>query len=196
MQLSSLLLSASLLATSAFGGPVGQDSTSEAELMVRGQRRNVDWPNMLLDRSLDERESEDLVKRIVWNPKITAPAGGENWTAGSEQLVSWSTADKPEELKDPKGRIMLGYEPADGAGGLNLKWTLADGFALNDGNKSVTLPSDLEARQDYIVVVFGDSGNTSPKFSSGPAPPTSGSAAPAPEGRSFFAADLIGIDVV
>lgn len=46
----------------------------------------------------------------------------------------------------------------------NLDWDLASGFPLNSGSWNVTLPKDLATRSDYIVVVFGNSGNASPKF--------------------------------
>lgn len=65
--------------------------------------------------------------------------------------------------------LKLGYEPADGAGGLNEKWTLAEGFPVTDGKVDFVLPSDLEQRDDYIVVLFGDSGNISKHFSIIPA---------------------------
>jgi hypothetical protein len=47
---------------------------------------------------------------------------------------------------------------------LLLEWTLASDFSLQDGSVSFKLPSDLETRQDYIVVLFGDSGNRSKRF--------------------------------
>lgn len=75
----------------------------------------------------------------------------------------------PDVLQNATSQLKLGYEPADGAGGLNEKWTLADGFPLTAGSVSFTLPSDLAARDDYIVVLFGDSGNASPHFSISPA---------------------------
>lgn len=49
------------------------------------------------------------------------------------------------------------------------EWTLADGFPLTSGSVNFVLPTDVAARDDYIVVLFGDSGNASPKFSIKPA---------------------------
>ncbi|KAL1722866.1 hypothetical protein EV715DRAFT_246867 [Schizophyllum commune] len=40
---------------------------------------------------------------------------------------------------------------------------LAQGFSITLGSYDVTVP-DVEERSDYIIVLFGDSGNSSPKF--------------------------------
>ena len=47
---------------------------------------------------------------------------------------------------------------------LLLDWDLATDFPLNSGAQTVTLPPDLETKTSYIIVVMGDSGNASPKF--------------------------------
>lgn len=47
---------------------------------------------------------------------------------------------------------------------IHKDWDLASGFPLNKGAQSVTLPSDLETKKTYIIVLMGDSGNASPKF--------------------------------
>lgn len=44
-------------------------------------------------------------------------------------------------------------------------WTLAKGFKLKAGKVSFEVPAKLKSRDDYIVVLFGDSGNRSKKFS-------------------------------
>lgn len=75
-----------------------------------------------------------------------------------------STDDIPAEAKDYTGVVKLGYEPANGEGGLNLKKTLAKDFKLTDNEVSVTIPEDQEERTDYIIVLMGDSGNASPHF--------------------------------
>lgn len=43
-------------------------------------------------------------------------------------------------------------------------WTLANKFPLSAGTVSFTVPASLATRDDYIVVLFGDSGNASPHF--------------------------------
>ncbi|CAO1630757.1 unnamed protein product [Jaminaea pallidilutea] len=105
------------------------------------------------------------LKRIVWNPPITAPTHKSVWTAGHKQKVTWDTAKLPKALRYASSELKLGYQLANGSGGENLHWTLADGFALKEGEVTFTLPKKLAARDDYIVVLMGDSGNASPKFS-------------------------------
>lgn len=75
----------------------------------------------------------------------------------------------PAELQNSTSMLKLGYEPADGAGGLNENWTLAQGFPVTAGKVDFVLPSDLEQRNDYVVVLFGDSGNISKHFTIVPA---------------------------
>ncbi|CDR88732.1 uncharacterized protein SPSC_05564 [Sporisorium scitamineum] len=163
MQLSTLLLSASLLISSVVSAPAAVASfgtSSEAELMLKRQYENTNWDSMMLGRDAPGH----LEKRIVYNPQITSPTSETVWTAGKTYTVTWKVSDIPAEAEGHKGTIKLGYLPADGSGGENLKWTLADGFAIKDGQTSVTFPTDLATRNDYIVVVMGDSGNASDKF--------------------------------
>lgn len=84
-------------------------------------------------------------------------------TLSSLQLLR-DVSDIPEELKGSTSQVKLGYTLPNDEGGLNQKWTLASGFPLNSGTVTVKIPSDLETRTTYQVVVFGDSGNTSPEF--------------------------------
>ena len=65
------------------------------------------------------------------------------------------------------------------------EWTLAEDFNLDDGEVEVTLPSDVATRDDYIIVLFGDSGNKSDRFS------ITGTAAAAPAKRDFYRDDMI-----
>ena len=104
-----------------------------------------------------------LEARTVYAPKITYPTNKTQWTAGHKVHVAWETEHLPAEAKKTKSFIKLGH--VDG-NSLNehLNQTLAKNFKLGAGNVSFTLPKDLEAREDYVVVLFGDSGNASPKF--------------------------------
>ena len=65
------------------------------------------------------------------------------------------------------------------------EWTLAEDFNLDDGEVEVTLPSDVATRDDYIIVLFGDSGNKSDRFS------ITGTAAEAPAKRDFYRDDML-----
>ncbi|KAI8977385.1 hypothetical protein BDF20DRAFT_874497 [Mycotypha africana] len=109
-----------------------------------------------------------MVNAIVINPKITVPSQGTKWRAGETFTVKWATTfydgEKTVPIPDDyKGTIKLGYYE-NGNPSMNLKWDLASGFQLNSGAQSVTLPSDLDTKTSYIVVLMGDSGNASPKF--------------------------------
>ena len=90
-------------------------------------------------------------------------------TKSTSLCFARDTSDVPEELQDSTSMLKLGYDPADGAGGLNEHWTLAEGFPVTAGKVDFILPTDLEQRDDYVVVLFGDSGNISKHFSIVPA---------------------------
>ena len=45
----------------------------------------------------------------------------------------------------------------------HLANTLAEDFKMADGNVTFTVPH-VKERDDYVVVLMGDSGNHSPKF--------------------------------
>ena len=120
---------------------------------------------------------QTLAERIVYNPRITFPTGGETWIAGTSHNVTWDVSNLPQGFENAKSTLKLGYTTPDGQGGLNEKWTLADGFFTRDGVVTFTLPDDLPQIDSAIVVLFGDSGNKSPSFQILPA---SSDEAPAP----------------
>ncbi|KAI9494647.1 hypothetical protein BDB00DRAFT_817669 [Zychaea mexicana] len=101
---------------------------------------------------------------IVWNPEITTPNSGTKWRAGESYTVQWKPSINGENIPEGvNGMIKLGYLE-DGSINEHLYWDLASGFPLNKGAQSITLPADLETKTSYIVVLMGDSGNASPKF--------------------------------
>ncbi|KAE8233861.1 hypothetical protein CF326_g1107 [Tilletia indica] len=116
------------------------------------------------DISYEEIDGALHEKRIVYNPKITYPNHNTVWQAGDEVHVNWRTAEIPQTYESHQGSIMLGYRPSNGEGGLNLHRTLVSHFSIMDGSISFKLPDNLPTRNDYIVVLFGDSGNASPLF--------------------------------
>ncbi|SPO28346.1 uncharacterized protein UTRI_04743 [Ustilago trichophora] len=161
MQLSTILLTTTLFISSVLSAPAtlaNYGTSSDAEVMLKRQFEATNYESLMLGRDVS------LDKRLVYNPHITSPVASTVWTAGQSYTVEWDSSDIPVEAESYKGMIKLGYTPADGAGGLNLHWTLADGFPIKDGKVQVTLPEDLKQRNDYIVVVMGDSGNASEKF--------------------------------
>ncbi|KAI0826910.1 hypothetical protein BC628DRAFT_1418958 [Trametes gibbosa] len=129
---------------------------------------------------------------VVFRPHVTAPTADAVWPAGSVQTITWDTSDIPDDVKNQTGLILLGYIQGDDSNEhLDVAHPLATGFPISAGIANVTVP-EVPTRKDYVVVLFGDSGNTSPKFtitsaqaSSLPAP--SGASAPAiPSASSIF----------
>jgi hypothetical protein len=49
------------------------------------------WTDVVLQRSPadPELQQQKLAERIVYNPRILTPAGGESWTAGSQYSATW-----------------------------------------------------------------------------------------------------------
>ncbi|RUP50187.1 hypothetical protein BC936DRAFT_140040 [Jimgerdemannia flammicorona] len=97
---------------------------------------------------------------IVYAPKIILPNSDSVWTVGHKELVQWNSTGIP---KGTPGMIMIGYlNPGD----INehLNWTVAKGFDLYESHQSIVVPKDLNPGDNYIIVLFGDSGNASPTF--------------------------------
>jgi len=102
---------------------------------------------------------------IVVSPSITSPSLGDTWPVGSAQNVTWDTTEIPQIAKNYTGTLMLGYYDSDSQSEhLNYTHPLAHGFLLTAGSQNVTVP-DVLPRDTYIVVLLGDSGNSSPQFS-------------------------------
>ncbi|KAG9227753.1 hypothetical protein CCMSSC00406_0000601 [Pleurotus cornucopiae] len=83
------------------------------------------------------------------------------------QFGEWGTRDTTDippdsQITNPIGRVVLGFETSESLN-LMIDSPLAQGFLLKDGQVSITVPN-VPPRNNYIVVVFGDSGNTSPQF--------------------------------
>ncbi|EIM81626.1 uncharacterized protein STEHIDRAFT_22683, partial [Stereum hirsutum FP-91666 SS1] len=103
-----------------------------------------------------------LVKRIVVDPPITSPDASTVWTVGSSVTVTWNTSVIPPEAQNSTGTLVLGFQTSDSEN-LQLDDPLAKGFLLTDGSVQITVP-DVTEKSNYIVVLFGDSGNASPEF--------------------------------
>jgi len=97
-------------------------------------------------------------------PPITSPVAGQVWTIGSQQTVTWETDFIPSFADSQTGILDLGtIDPSTGNENLNTTDHLADSFLLTDGAITITVP-DVTPGDDYILVLFGDSGNRSPAF--------------------------------
>ncbi|KAF9499040.1 hypothetical protein BDN71DRAFT_1442528 [Pleurotus eryngii] len=103
-------------------------------------------------------------QRDVFNPPITSPDANTVWRVGDKVNVTWNTSDIPpdSQITNPIGRVVLGFETSESLN-LMIDSPLAQDFLLKDGQVTITVPN-VPPRNNYIVVVFGDSGNTSPQF--------------------------------
>jgi len=119
-----------------------------------------------------------LAPRDVVSPPITSPTAGAIWNVGQTQTVTWNTAGLPVNQTNPVGMLVLGYL-FNNSENLMLNSPLATNINYSTGQVQITVPN-VPTRSDYIVVLFGDSGNASPQFtiindatSSIPVPPSS-----------------------
>ncbi|KAF8735198.1 hypothetical protein AX14_002553 [Amanita brunnescens Koide BX004] len=108
--------------------------------------------------------SVPLEKRDVVAPPVTAPNSSTIWEVGTTQTVVWDTSNLPpfNQITNQIGEVLLGHL---GGGGLNLNLSgpLVQGFNISQGSVNLVVPN-VPPRTDYLVVLFGDSGNTSPTF--------------------------------
>ncbi|KAF8526752.1 hypothetical protein JB92DRAFT_2805852 [Gautieria morchelliformis] len=104
------------------------------------------------------------VKRDVVSPPITYPTTGTVWNVNDKHNVTWDTSVIPPGTTN-NGMIVLGFlDSADGSNEhLDLNNPLASGFPITAGRAEITVPS-VTTRDTYILVLFGDSGNASGKF--------------------------------
>lgn len=150
--------------------------------------RRIEW-ELNLPRDLD------LDRRDVVSPRITSPDASSVWPVGSKQIVTWDTSELPpyDQITNPTGRIVLGWDSGDSLN-LQLNSPLAQGFNITLGRMEVTVPN-VRPRKDYLIVLMGNSGNTSPSFaitsisggpesSTSPRPPTSSPSASASPSHS------------
>ncbi|KAJ7442613.1 hypothetical protein FB451DRAFT_1297020 [Mycena latifolia] len=98
-----------------------------------------------------------LDPRTVYDPPILSPTSDSVWVVGEVETVTWNATGIPAGVT---GMIRLGYLTPDSE---HLSVTLASGFNLTDEKVNVTVPA-VVSRTNYIVVLFGDSGNASPEF--------------------------------
>ncbi|KAI6030919.1 hypothetical protein F5J12DRAFT_955231 [Pisolithus orientalis] len=103
------------------------------------------------------------VELLVFSPTITSPTAGIVWITNTKANVTWLTSNIPAEKQNTTGLLLLGYE-ANNSENLDIYHPLASQFPLAQGWVEFTVPSNLTYKNNYIVVLFGDSGNASPQF--------------------------------
>ncbi|KII88214.1 hypothetical protein PLICRDRAFT_111363 [Plicaturopsis crispa FD-325 SS-3] len=96
----------------------------------------------------------------VFVPPITYPHAGTQWYRGQTHNVTWDTSNAPVNITNRYGRINLVR-----AGNVTDPIELAQGFDILLGRIEVQVPDYIQPRNDYELVLFGDSGNFSPEFS-------------------------------
>lgn len=106
--------------------------------------------------------AESLNARLVYDPKILYPTYKTEWKVGQRVNVTWNASDMPRQFRHLTGEIRLGHIE-EGSSNEHLANTLAKDFRMADGNVTFTVPK-VDERNDYVVVLMGDSGNHSPKF--------------------------------
>ncbi|KAE9405686.1 hypothetical protein BT96DRAFT_1015411 [Gymnopus androsaceus JB14] len=105
-----------------------------------------------------------LLVRDVFDPTITSPTASTVWQSGQTVTVTWDTSNIPSQLSNPIGMVVLGFMAnSTDSEHLMLDSPLAQNFNISDGSVSFVVPS-VVTRTDYIIALFGDSGNISPTF--------------------------------
>ncbi|KAH8093882.1 hypothetical protein BXZ70DRAFT_1010210 [Cristinia sonorae] len=111
-----------------------------------------------------KRSSDTLGQRDVYSPRISDPRTATTWIAGSTAVVKWDTSDPPRSITNRSGKLVLGYIDARTDNEhLFLDNPLAANFDIMRGSIKVRVPQ-VPPGNNYIVVLFGDSGNRSPEF--------------------------------
>ncbi|KAJ3733333.1 hypothetical protein DFJ43DRAFT_226790 [Lentinula guzmanii] len=103
--------------------------------------------------------SAPVALRDVYNPHITAPDSTTVWKCGQYESVTWDNSNLPEEVTNSEGMVVLrkfGME--------DIEHPLASGFSVVKSNSIVFEVPNVPTRNDYEIVLFGDSGNLSPAF--------------------------------
>ncbi|KAL4251206.1 hypothetical protein ABKN59_006303 [Abortiporus biennis] len=103
-------------------------------------------------------------KRDVYVPPITSPTQDTIWTIGTQVNVTWDTSNPPAQITNGLGKIVL---VTDGL--LDYENPIAANFSILDGFHTITVP-DVAPKNDYAIVLFGDSGNRSQNFTIQAAP--------------------------
>ncbi|KAI0632428.1 hypothetical protein C8Q77DRAFT_1059822 [Trametes polyzona] len=129
-----------------------------------------------------------LSNRDAVSPPITNPTAQTVWKTGETQLVTWDIAAlNGAPPSNPLAQIILGRLTPDGNEHLMFESPLVKEFPILGGNVSLTVPA-VPSGENYIVCLFGSSGDISPPFTIvGVDPTTSLSSSQAPSPSSSAA---------
>ncbi|KAH7870927.1 hypothetical protein F5879DRAFT_478293 [Lentinula edodes] len=103
--------------------------------------------------------SAPLAARDVYIPHITAPTSNTVWRCGQNVTVAWDSSNRPKDVTNSEGMVLLRKEGLEDA-----EHPLASGFNVVDLHSMSFKVPRVPPRDDYQIVLFGDSGNFSPKF--------------------------------
>ncbi|KAF8184397.1 hypothetical protein BJ912DRAFT_526166 [Pholiota molesta] len=98
-----------------------------------------------------------LETRDVFTPPVTYPHAGTVWKVGNHHNVTWDISNRPVNITNSIGEILLVKS------GIATPVVLAAEFNILDARVTVVVPWVING-SDYQLVLFGDSGNFSPKF--------------------------------
>ncbi|KAI0339004.1 hypothetical protein BDW22DRAFT_1362343 [Trametopsis cervina] len=101
-----------------------------------------------------------LIPRDDFVPPILYPQAGTVWTVGQKHNVTWSLNNVPSQITNPNGKLVL----AKGGYLIGLDKPIAQNFSIALGRIEITVPDVQEPGNDYALVLFGNSGNSSPNF--------------------------------
>ncbi|KAI0823551.1 hypothetical protein BC628DRAFT_517081 [Trametes gibbosa] len=99
----------------------------------------------------------ELEKRSVYTPPVLYPHAGTVWYKGQTHNVTWDVSSPPANITNRFANLMLRK------GELPTPLILAEDFDILLGRIEVTVPWVVEGN-DYIVNLFGDSGDWSEEF--------------------------------
>ncbi|KAJ8092642.1 hypothetical protein AAF712_005839 [Marasmius tenuissimus] len=97
-------------------------------------------------------------QRDVYVPPIISPDAYTEWVVGTVVNVTWDNSNPPTMIGNRASVQLNKANPSSIVG------TLVRDFDLRTGWVEVTVPN-VEPAEDYIITLFGDSGNRSPPFS-------------------------------
>ncbi|KAI0685043.1 hypothetical protein BC835DRAFT_1386245 [Cytidiella melzeri] len=83
--------------------------------------------------------------RDVWDPKVLYPHAGTVWNSGERHNVTWDLSQKPAQITNPSGFVVLR------SAGIETPVVLAHDFLLTDGRVELTVP-EVFSRDDFSLV--------------------------------------------
>jgi len=106
------------------------------------------------DPILESRSALD-----IFSPPILYPNAATVWFAGQSHNVTWDPSNPPKSISNLASIVLRTAGASDWT-----ELTLASNFSLLDGRHEIKVPTNVTSRDDWEIILFGDSGNVSPAF--------------------------------